>query len=153
MPRSGGNGAASGDHDDNITTAQVDRKLLPLSVGRWGPGLRLFCLPSAGSGAVMFQNWLSGASDGFEVQYARITRSRGAAGGSPRRPADLEMFAGELAAEMRPLVSPPFAIFGHSFGATLGFRISSAVDAGRFRTRVPVRFCVSPAPCCTKSDA
>lgn len=114
------------------------RKLLPLSTSRLGAGLRLFCLPSAGGGAVMFRNWLSAAGEDLEVHPLELP-GRGARSGDPPA-ADLERFAGELAAEMLPLVSQPFAIFGHSFGAMLGFELAAQLTREGFE---PVHLFVS----------
>jgi surfactin synthase thioesterase subunit len=103
-------------------TASTD-KLLPFSAGKLAAGLPLFCLPSAGGGAVLFRNWLGGTGTEVAVHPLELP-GRGARTGEPAA-ADLPAFAAELAAEMRQLLSRPFAIFGHSCGAMLGFELAT----------------------------
>ena len=86
--------------------------------------LNLFCLPYAGGGAQIFRNWQAAfpASTGVQVwpvQYpGRGTRLR------ERPHTDWRALVEELAEAVLPLTDKPFALFGHSMGATLAFELA-----------------------------
>lgn len=98
-------------------------KLLPLSASSLGCRLRLFCLPSAGAGAVMFRGWLGATDQSLEVHPLELP-GRGARRADPVA-ADLQQCAGQLAREMLPLLRQPFTIYGHSYGGMLGFELAA----------------------------
>jgi medium-chain acyl-[acyl-carrier-protein] hydrolase len=103
----------------------------------------MFCLPSAGGGAVLFRRWLVAGAADLSVHPLELP-GRGARTGEPAA-VDLTAFAGELAAAMRPLLSLPFVIFGHSFGAMLGFELAvQLVHAGFEPVHLFVSACRPP---------
>ncbi|HEY4025838.1 MAG TPA: alpha/beta fold hydrolase [Candidatus Dormibacteraeota bacterium] len=102
--------------------------------------LRLYCVPYAGSGAGVFRSWPEGLGAQIEVRSVmlpgRDRRFNEPALSSVRAQADL------LVPALRDTLDPPFAIFGHSMGAMLGFEVAHRLtDAGR----PPVRLLVSGA--------
>ncbi len=103
--------------------------------------LRLVCLPYAGAGASAFLPWTAPLAGVAEVWAAQLP-------GRERRLA--EPPAGNMAELVPPLldavttlVRPPFAIFGHSMGALLGYELARhLVERGG---PVPQRLVVSAA--------
>ncbi len=87
--------------------------------------LRLFCFPYAGSGAAVFRTWPAGLPETLEVcaiQYpGRENRLD--------EPAccDLKALVASLAAALPPYLDRPFAFFGHSMGALVGFELARAL--------------------------
>jgi len=86
------------------------------------PGrLRLFCFPFAGGGAAVFRSWQRQLE---HVEVCAVQRpGRGArilAEHSSRLP---DLAAGACGALQSEMV-PPFALFGHSFGALLAFEVA-----------------------------
>jgi medium-chain acyl-[acyl-carrier-protein] hydrolase len=83
--------------------------------------LRVFCFPYAGTGAAMFRSWSAGLPADVEVcpvQYpGRGTRLHEAPF------ARLSPLVQALAVALAPLLDQPFAFFGHSFGALVGFEL------------------------------
>lgn len=83
--------------------------------------LRLFCLPYAGAGATVFNRWPAALGSGVDVvPIALPGRDRLRNDASPIQP---EVIAHGLL----PLLDCPFAVFGHSFGAQLGFEVLRAL--------------------------
>jgi medium-chain acyl-[acyl-carrier-protein] hydrolase len=84
--------------------------------------LRLFCLPYAGIGASIFRTWSDGLPADVEVcpvQYpGRGTRLM-------ETPfTQLSPLVQALAQALVPLLDKPFALFGHSLGALVGFELA-----------------------------
>jgi medium-chain acyl-[acyl-carrier-protein] hydrolase len=90
--------------------------------------LRLYCVPYAGSGAGVFRAWPDALGAQVEVRSimlpGRERRFNEPALTSVQEIADLLVpaLAGEL--------DPPFAIFGHSLGAMVGFEVARRLAAG-----------------------
>lgn len=86
-----------------------------------GAYLRLFCLPPAGGGALLFRGW-AGRLPGVEVCLVQLP------GRETRRQESLfthwEPLVRALAAGLEPWLDRPFALFGHSMGALLGFELA-----------------------------
>jgi medium-chain acyl-[acyl-carrier-protein] hydrolase len=103
--------------------------------------LRLFCLPYAGGGASIFRSWPESLPLGVEVVPielpGRETRLR-------ERPfSRLSALVDELVEVLPPHLDRPFALFGHSMGALIGFELARALrDRGR---REPTCLFVSAA--------
>jgi medium-chain acyl-[acyl-carrier-protein] hydrolase len=85
------------------------------------PCARLFCFPHAGVGAAVFRSWASELPidlDLCAVQLpGRTTRL------SEPAIASIPTLVNEIAAAMAPYLKLPYAIFGHSMGAVLGFEV------------------------------
>jgi len=84
--------------------------------------LRLFCFPYAGAGASIFRTWSGGLPADVElcpVQYpgrgTRLTETPFTR---------LAPLVDALAQALRPLLDMPFAFFGHSLGALVGFELA-----------------------------
>jgi surfactin synthase thioesterase subunit len=83
--------------------------------------VRLFCFPFAGGGSAVFHKWPGFFDDVVEVWAVQLPgRERRMA----ENPADrLIPLVGELAGAIVPLLDRPFAMFGHSMGAIIGFEL------------------------------
>jgi surfactin synthase thioesterase subunit len=102
--------------------------------------LRLYCLPYAGSGAGLYRPWSEQLDERIEVRAISLP-------GRERRfvePAltSVKELASLLVAALRPALDPPFAIFGHSLGALIGFETARLLAA---TGDAPVRLLVSGA--------
>ncbi len=86
------------------------------------PRLRLFCLPFAGGGAALFRAWPEALSASVEVCAVELPGR----GSRLREPAytDLERLLDSLTGAILPLLDRPFALFGHSMGALIGFELA-----------------------------
>lgn len=83
--------------------------------------VRLFCLPHAGGGALLFRDWPA-ALAGVDVWPVELPGR----GTRFREPAllDAASVARPLADEMRPLLDRPYALFGQSMGAVIAFELA-----------------------------
>lgn len=84
--------------------------------------LKLFCLPFAGGGSVSFRSWADGVPDTVEVSAVEIP-GRGRRLSEPllkNMPALVEAAAKGIYQH----IDRPFALFGHSMGALLGFELA-----------------------------
>jgi surfactin synthase thioesterase subunit len=87
--------------------------------------VRLFCLPYAGGRASMFRSWPAGLPASVEVRALALP-------GRERRHVeapldDLETVITKTADALEPLLDRPWALFGHSMGAILGFELACAL--------------------------
>ncbi|HEU0299177.1 MAG TPA: thioesterase II family protein [Longimicrobium sp.] len=89
--------------------------------------LRLFCLPHAGGGASAFRGWADALPPEVEVCPVQLPgrENRVAEPAFDRVPP----LAQALADAVEPLLSLPFALFGHSNGALIGFELARALRA------------------------
>lgn len=109
----------------------------------WFPGadpaatgaVRLFCLPHAGGGAGAFHGWREALGSGIAVCPVRFPGRESRAGETPAETM-AELVAG-LAQAIEPYLDQPFAIFGHSTGAVIGFELCRTL-----------RSCGRPRPVC-----
>ncbi len=89
--------------------------------------VRLVCLPHAGGSASYFfpvSRALSASVEVLAVQYPGRQDRR------TERPVDDACeLADVIAAELQPWTDLPFALFGHSLGATLGFEVAARLEA------------------------
>ncbi len=102
----------------------------PPALGLWIAGprpnprarLRLFCFPYAGGSALMFRTWSDALPADVEVCPVQLP------GRSPRlmeRPfTEVSSLSRVLAEALASLLDKPFAIFGHSLGALVGFELA-----------------------------
>jgi medium-chain acyl-[acyl-carrier-protein] hydrolase len=84
--------------------------------------LRLFCLPYAGGSAMLFRTWQNLLSPEIEVCAIELP-GRGV---RMREPPFTRMdpLIAELAEALNPFLEKPFAIFGYSLGALIGFELA-----------------------------
>jgi medium-chain acyl-[acyl-carrier-protein] hydrolase len=117
------------------------------AVDRWIPfrkpdpqsRLRLFCFPYAGAGALIFHKWSDALPRDIEVCPIQLP-GRGTRLTEPpftKLPGLVEALARVLV----PLLDKPFAFFGHSLGALIGFELARQIR--RQHGLHPVRLFVS----------
>jgi medium-chain acyl-[acyl-carrier-protein] hydrolase len=84
--------------------------------------LRLFCLPHAGGGASAFRAWADALPPEVDVCPVQLPgrENRVAEPAFDRAPPLVEALADAL----EPLLALPFALFGHSNGALVGFELA-----------------------------
>jgi medium-chain acyl-[acyl-carrier-protein] hydrolase len=83
--------------------------------------IRLFCLPPAGGGATLFRAWPQLLPPSIEVCAIQLPGREGriAEDAIPR----MGPLVDATASAMAPILDLPFAFFGHSMGALVGFEI------------------------------
>jgi medium-chain acyl-[acyl-carrier-protein] hydrolase len=89
---------------------------------RRSAAFRLFCFHYAGSGASIFRHWSKRLSSEIELLAMQLP-------GRENRIDEpllhsIEHVTAELAAALAPLLDKPFAFFGHSSGAVIGFALA-----------------------------
>jgi medium-chain acyl-[acyl-carrier-protein] hydrolase len=84
--------------------------------------VRLLCLPHAGAGASIFRAWADGFPDDVEVAAVQLPGREARIGEAPI--AAMRDLVPRLTDAVRPYVDLPFAIFGHSMGALVGFELA-----------------------------
>jgi medium-chain acyl-[acyl-carrier-protein] hydrolase len=101
--------------------------------------LRLFCFPYAGGAASVFSKVLNGLPSEIEVCPVELP-GRGSRLSEPPVK-DLDSLVEIVAEELAPHLDQPFAFFGHSMGALLGFELARYLR--RARGAEPVHLLVS----------
>jgi surfactin synthase thioesterase subunit len=81
----------------------------------------LFCLAHAGGAATVFHSWWRSLPEDVEVCAVALA-GRGARLREPPRRSVPELVV-EIGAAVEPLLDRPYLVFGHSFGAVLGFEL------------------------------
>ncbi len=100
--------------------------------------LRLVCLPHAGGGAAVFRPWATELPDWIELVAVKLAGRETRI--AERPPEDWSSLLDELQAALTGSVQPPFALFGHSFGAMLGYELT---DLGRYTGFQPCQLIVA----------
>lgn len=91
--------------------------------------LRLFCFPHAGGGALTYRTWPEALPAEVEVCPVQLP---GRESRIRERPFDdLNALVDALVPELLPLLDRPFAFFGHSMGAMIGFEVARRLRARR----------------------
>ena len=104
-------------------TAELGRWIPAKSVHLQGSGdCRLFCLPYAGAGASVFRNWQDFLPPTIEVVPVQLPGRESRWSEPPLE--DLPLLAANLATAIRPFLSQPFALLGHSMGASIAFELA-----------------------------
>ncbi|MEG3629921.1 thioesterase II family protein [Streptomyces poriticola] len=117
--------AARSSHTAHTPARGVDSPWVVGRVSAPGARLRLVCLPQAGGSAASFAPWRVIPPRGIELATVELpgrgVRSAEPLPGTLRELADavLDGIAGEL--------RQPYAIFGHSFGALLGYELAQGI--------------------------
>jgi medium-chain acyl-[acyl-carrier-protein] hydrolase len=84
--------------------------------------LRLFCLPYAGAGSSRYFRWAADFPEEIEVCPILLPGREGRIDEPPYR--DIDDLTEELSRALAPSLDRPFAIFGHSMGALIGFELA-----------------------------
>jgi surfactin synthase thioesterase subunit len=84
--------------------------------------LRLLCFPYAGAGASIFWGWASALPAGIEICPVQIPGREGRWSEPPFT--QLSSLVESLADVLQPLLTVPFAFFGHSMGALISFELT-----------------------------
>ncbi len=90
-----------------------------------GAALRLFCFPSAGSGASAYRAWLKSLSAGIELVAVQPPGREGR--GRESAPRRLSEWLDALEAQI-PESEVPFAFFGHSLGGIVAFELARRLE-------------------------
>lgn len=101
--------------------------------------LRLFCFPYAGGAASVFSKVLNGLPSEIEVCPVELPGRGSRLSETPVK--DLESLVEIVAEELAPHLDQPFAFFGHSMGALLGFELARYLR--RTRRLEPIHLLVS----------
>ncbi len=88
--------------------------------------LRLFCFPYAGGGTWIFRSWQEIFPDSIEILPVELP-GRGRRYNEPLI-TDMKQMIELLASELQPHFDLPFAFFGHSMGARIGFELASELQ-------------------------
>ena len=104
-----------------------------------GARLRLFCFPYAGGSALIYRDWPAKLPAEIEVCPAQLP-GRGNRRHEPCY-TNLRRLAEGAATAIVPYLDRPFAFFGHSMGALVGFEV--ARELRRRGAPVPVHLLVS----------
>ena len=99
-----------------------DAWVLPASESEFQ--IRLFCFPYAGSSAQIFHGWQQELPAEIEVSPVHLPGRGVRVGENPFT--ELLRLAEVLAAELSPHANKPYALFGHSVGATIAFEVARA---------------------------
>jgi len=89
--------------------------------------LRLFCLPWAGGGTLTYRSWKDPLASVAQVVAVRLPGRESRAAEPPAE--RMETLVAQLKEALRPHLDHPFALFGHSMGAALGFELTRALRA------------------------
>jgi medium-chain acyl-[acyl-carrier-protein] hydrolase len=84
--------------------------------------IRLFCFPYAGSSAQIFRGWQQELPKEIEVSPVHLPGRGKRVREKPLT--ELLALAEVLTAELSPHIDKPYALFGHSLGATIAFEVT-----------------------------
>ena len=84
--------------------------------------MRLFCFPYAGGGAAIFRPWMDGLPSDVDVRVAQLPGRENRLMETPFT--RLEPMVEAIAEAVVPLLDRPFAFYGHSMGALIGFELA-----------------------------
>lgn len=106
--------------------------------------LRLFCFPCAGGIASAYSTWQNNLPADVEICSVQLP---GRGSRLMERPfTSLSPLVETLVSILRPYLNIPFAFFGHSMGATLGFEIARELRREDNPDPVHLFACSCPAP-------
>lgn len=91
------------------------------------PRLRLFCFPHAGSGTAAYRVWASALLPDVQLALVQLPGREARLAEPPfTRMRDL---VAAIVPALRPHLDVPYAFFGHSMGAHVGFEVARALSA------------------------
>ena len=104
-----------------MSVTALERDWLARPAPRPDAGLRLFCVPHAGGGTAAYAALARILPEWIELAVVRLpgreTRLREEPYG------DIASLVGDLAVALRGQLDRPYAVFGHSLGALIGFEL------------------------------
>jgi surfactin synthase thioesterase subunit/aryl carrier-like protein len=103
------------------------------------PRLRLLCFPHGGGSASVFRDWQSLIGEEVEVWAVQLPGREGRRHEKPHR--SLTRAVAELVGSLGRHLDQPFALFGHSVGADLGYAL--ALELRRRNLRGPEHLIVA----------
>lgn len=101
-----------------MLTKKAANWLIPLNTNN-RPDFRLFCFPYAGGGASIFRKWKNYLPESIGA-YALQAPGRETRFSEPPI-SDMDALVDQAVAAIKPFTDKPFALFGHSLGATIAF--------------------------------
>jgi medium-chain acyl-[acyl-carrier-protein] hydrolase len=105
-------------------------------------GMRLFCFPYAGGGALIYRTWCDHLPQDVEVCSVQLPGRENRLGETPFN--STVPLVDELTKVLLPYLTKPFALFGHSMGARVAFELARKLR--RHYGIEPVRLFVSGSP-------
>ncbi len=100
-----------------------------------GRGVPVFCLPYAGGGASVFRGWAGRLGPGAQAVPVQLPGRESRHREAPA--VRLSALVADLAEVIAPYTGTPYALFGHSMGATIGYELAAALaERGRPAPRV-----------------
>jgi medium-chain acyl-[acyl-carrier-protein] hydrolase len=107
------------------------------------PSFRLFCLPYAGGNASLFNSWSVSLPRRVQVCGVELPGRRRRFAQPPYK--NLQELTNDLSQALKAHVDLPYAIFGISFGALLGFELAhSMLQLGQRPSHLFVANCRAP---------
>jgi medium-chain acyl-[acyl-carrier-protein] hydrolase len=101
---------------------------------RTGKVLRLFCFPYAGGGAAIYQHWQQHAPDWLQICPLELPGRGRLCTENPF--ISITELAAEITSALYPYTNVPYALFGHSMGATIAYEVACGLEAAG---RTPAR--------------
>ena len=92
--------------------------------------IRLFCFPYAGGGASIFRTWHESFPPEVEVCPVQFPGREGRLLDAPL--SDLHALVDCMATALSPFLDVPYAFFGHSMGALIGFEFARYLRRGSY---------------------
>ncbi len=127
-------------------------------VRRWaGVRVRLFCFPYAGASAALYRSWVSAFPSSVDVCPVELPGRLSRLSEAPFT--RIEPLVEALTRGLRPLLDVPFAVFGYSMGALVGYEWTrhllreglpgpqSIIVAARGAPQLPPRFSHAAGGC------
>jgi medium-chain acyl-[acyl-carrier-protein] hydrolase len=125
-------------------TNSAGKLWFPYAKPRLGSKLRLFCLPYAGGSAVIYRKWADLLPPFVEVFAVEIP---GRGGRMREKPyTSIQALVEALENGITDYLEPPFAFFGHSMGAVIGFELAHKLLSARGLQPVHLFFSGRMAP-------
>lgn len=119
-----------------------------IASGRAAPELQLFCLPYSGASATFYNGWRRHVPEWLQLHPLELP-GRGLRFGEPLA-SDICALAATLARQITGQLLPPYAVFGHSLGALLGFELVHSLRA--LGCPPPLALCASGAAAPTRRE-
>jgi len=121
-----------------MKTPMTDNPWIVRSKPHPDPSLRLFCFPHAGGSAAMFFAWPALLPEAVEVIALQLPgRGRRVREAPHTR---MKPLVADIRDAVGPFLDRPYAVFGQSLGALIGFELACALAAGGY---APKHFFVS----------